>query len=1134
MSSNRQKIIKSLRLVMTDLFVFAIGLWFILASQQALLAQEETKEASEIEYREIGMVDGGPDILTYVNVKTEFKGTAISPDRNISKYTWDFNGDGTIDEESSITGNATHTYSKPGIYNAVLKAYDDSGLEFPEDVARVVVRAGRGQQAFILKRHLHRSNVDIIKKEKDTLRKKLNLSPKEKDFLEEKINFSSSEGYSLSEASINAISQSSVPDGIRKRYVLMINGGSESRFWDDVKYAYYDVFRNKYGIPDEDIYLLNYNGFAPDGQNPGKIIDYSATKTNLSLVCSILASKVDADDIVFLCVLDHGFGYVGPVQRSSSEQLCYGYLSGVASVDPGDEQDYLESNFKLRSLFTGGAYKGNHGMEEWRYYQSYKGDDKTYCYRHKYVSHFNNVNFTQKGLKSDTDIYIEEYIDYLNGDYNKDGIIDTAIGEIFDSDRDGIFPYDSKTKLFDEGDWGEIDTYNDDVKRINTCVPELYTFTYAILDYNLDNHVDIDLVHDPLHPEANGTDLDNVGLFDGLDINDDKDYDDWISIDEEIHLVNGDVTDDELLFYLGPINAQAIVVVMESCFSGGFVEDLSKANRIIMTATEEETISYGSRFIRNITSVFSGLIYPDSRGNPALADANHDGRIDMTEAFNFTAANDYEPVCEIPQYDDNGDKISHINPLPRDGDGNFGSAIFLDIDQSPPVIPLVTDEGQYTLMTDQLYASWVSSDLESGIAEYQYQITQDSTEGTIVRDWTPIGTYNYVTAGGLFFQNGKTYYFGVKAKNNVGLCSQIGYSDGIKVDNIAPTGTIKINNNTTYTTSTSVALDLSAEDAASGMGSGAQMRFSNDGSTWSNPEDYALSNSYVLLTGDGTKIVYVKFKDAAGNWSDAISDTIILAENDIPPVSFTITLTKGWNLISIPVELADMRASQIFQAGVRVKSMYPNEEYYDLDINEELKIGQGYWVKVPETKTYTFTGTPVKYYEYKINESGWYLLGSISGQGAINVTNAKIAVVYYLDPAFGYLPVRVNPDGIYHNEPCRGYVVDVTDVAEAAKITIILTALSLDYVTDVSAQALSSSQIKLTWKDNSSEETGFKIERGLSLTGPWVQVKEVGANVTTATDMNLAPDIVYYYRVYAYHSSGSSAYSNVVSTRTLK
>ncbi|MDD5703616.1 MAG: S8 family serine peptidase, partial [Dehalococcoidales bacterium] len=120
----------------------------------------------------------------------------------------------------------------------------------------------------------------------------------------------------------------------------------------------------------------------------------------------------------------------------------------------------------------------------------------------------------------------------------------------------------------------------------------------------------------------------------------------------------------------------------------------------------------------------------------------------------------------------------------------FGSII---LDPTPPTTPVVTDQGRYTTLKDQLACAFSSADPESGIVEYQYKITQDSITRTIIKDWTSAGTYNWVTVTGLTLLDTKTYYFSVKAKNGVGLWSNIGYSDGIQclypptITSISPT-----------------------------------------------------------------------------------------------------------------------------------------------------------------------------------------------------------------------------------------------------------------------------------------------------------------------------------------------------------
>ena len=69
-------------------------------------------------------------------------------------------------------------------------------------------------------------------------------------------------------------------------------------------------------------------------------------------------------------------------------------------------------------------------------------------------------------------------------------------------------------------------------------------------------------------------------------------------------------------------------------------------------------------------------------------------------------------------------------------------------------------------------------------------------------------------------------------------------------------------------------LNLSASD---GVGSGVdKMSFKDDGGSWTTWENYSASTSWTLPAGDGTKKVWVKYKDTAGNESSAYSDTITL------------------------------------------------------------------------------------------------------------------------------------------------------------------------------------------------------------------------------------------------------------------
>ncbi len=111
---------------------------------------------------------------------------------------------------------------------------------------------------------------------------------------------------------------------------------------------------------------------------------------------------------------------------------------------------------------------------------------------------------------------------------------------------------------------------------------------------------------------------------------------------------------------------------------------------------------------------------------------------------------------------------------------NAQKALIFVLDTTPPAIPVVIDEGDWTQSISRLSASWSSSDFESGISEYQYAIGT-SQGATNVVGWTSTGTSTLVVKTGLMLINAKTYYFSVKAKNGVNLWSEIGYSDGITV-----------------------------------------------------------------------------------------------------------------------------------------------------------------------------------------------------------------------------------------------------------------------------------------------------------------------------------------------------------------
>jgi subtilisin family serine protease len=87
---------------------------------------------------------------------------------------------------------------------------------------------------------------------------------------------------------------------------------------------------------------------------------------------------------------------------------------------------------------------------------------------------------------------------------------------------------------------------------------------------------------------------------------------------------------------------------------------------------------------------------------------------------------------------------------------------------------------------------------------------------------------------------------------------------------------------------------------------------------------------------------------------------------------------------------------------------------------------------------------------------------------------------------------------------------------------------------NLSATAVSSSQIDLSWSDNSYGETDFTIERKQGADGTYAVIATVGGDTTSHSDTGLSTSTTYYYRIKAHNSISNteSTYSSEASATT--
>jgi hypothetical protein len=187
----------------------------------------------------------------------------------------------------------------------------------------------------------------------------------------------------------------------------------------------------------------------------------------------------------------------------------------------------------------------------------------------------------------------------------------------------------------------------------------------------------------------------------------------------------------------------------------------------------------------------------------------------------------------------------------------------LYLDTSAPTGSILINGGATYANSTSVTLNLSASDAQTGV--YQMHFSNDGSTWTAWEAYAVSKLWTLTSGDGT-----KTVY--VQYKNNAEMTSAT-YSDTIILDGTAPTGSIVINGGVLYTQSTAATLTLSATDGGSGV---YQMRFSNNGTTWSTWEAYATSKAWTLTGGDGTKTVYVRFLDNAGNVSTSYSDNIIL------------------------------------------------------------------------------------------------------------------------------------------------------------------------------------------------------------------------------------------------------------------
>ena len=77
-----------------------------------------------------------------------------------------------------------------------------------------------------------------------------------------------------------------------------------------------------------------------------------------------------------------------------------------------------------------------------------------------------------------------------------------------------------------------------------------------------------------------------------------------------------------------------------------------------------------------------------------------------------------------------------------------------------------------------------------------------------------------------------------------------------------------------------------------------------------------------------------------------------------------------------------------------------------------------------------------------------------------------------------------------------------------------------------------SAQVQLQWTTNSTNQSGFVVQRSSDGGVTWTTIAQLTGNPNTYADMTARQKTTYTYRVYAYNALGNSPFSNLATVTT--
>jgi hypothetical protein len=191
-------------------------------------------------------------------------------------------------------------------------------------------------------------------------------------------------------------------------------------------------------------------------------------------------------------------------------------------------------------------------------------------------------------------------------------------------------------------------------------------------------------------------------------------------------------------------------------------------------------------------------------------------------------------------------------------------------------------------------------------------------------------------------------------------------------------------------------------------------------------------------------------------------------------------------MISLPVIPYDARMSDLFPEAVVVYGYEKGYGYVRVKEDENMEVGDGYWILFHEDQNHTLTGQPIQSYKKTLYEDGWEMIGGCTFPAQPSTDFCSIDVIYRYVPGIGYERVLESE----HIDPGRGYWILYNNIVDQCELRLETIGYS-SRIRSLSGSQDISEDIKIRFKKDTQD---IKWKMPITATG---QVVNSAENVST-------------------------------------